>query len=434
MRIRWLPRVAAVAVAGLLCLPALLTAQTRRIAVLTFDQSAVAGGFNEVFGRDNVNVGRSLANLVARRLGEAGGFEIVEVSGAIPFTMDPAAAAAAGRGAGADAVLAGSIQAYGSQSSTAGVRGPRIGGVRLGAGRRSTVAAVMVEVRLIDVRSSTMLGVIPAQQTANRSGLALFAEVPDLISADGMIDMSREEFSRSLIGEATNAAVAQLVRDVVAARDRIGAVAAPAPAAPVVAAPAVAAPVVTGPAVMPTGPLAWVPYQFRGTEHFRYTVTRTEDNRTENGFYQLDLEPAGQGQARMRVQSQLGTDASSATVTVPMGQGGSGQPMMGMGMGQLMAMGPIGIMLFNPTGWMFLYGRQMNVGDEWSSTSDGETVSVRVESTCSHAGQGGYKTAMRQNNQLRHESCLAQSVALPLRVLVADDDSRMEMTLTEYRP
>jgi curli biogenesis system outer membrane secretion channel CsgG len=415
-----------------------LEAQTRKIAVLTFDQSQVQGGFRETFGRADVNIGRSLANFLASRLGQSPGVEIVEVSGAIPFTMDPGSAAAAGRSVGADAVIAGSIMLYGSESGTAGVRGPSVGGIRLGAGRRTTVAAVSLEARLVDVASAQLIGVFPAQQTASRSGLALFAQVPGIISSDGIIDMTRDDFQRSLLGEATTATVTALLGELRGSLARIGTMAAPAPAAP--AAVAVAAPVAPGPVVpagpvaMPTGPLAWVPYQFRGTERFRYAVTRTEGRTSETGFYQLDLEPAGTGQSRMRVQSQLGSDASSSTLTVPTGQGAGGQPMMSMGMGQLMAMGPLGMVLFNPTGWMFLYGRQLSVGDEWSTTSDGETVSVRVESTCSHAGVGGYKTVMRQNNQVRHESCLAQGVALPTRVLIVDDDTRIEMTLTEYRP
>ncbi len=412
------------------------TAQTptRKVAVLSFDQRTVADGFNDLFGRGDVDVGRSLARLVARRLAEAGGFEIVEVSGAVPLEADPATAAAAARSVGADAVIAGSLLAYGSQSATAGVRGPGVGGVRLGIGRRTTVAAVSLEARLIDVRSGTLLAMIPAQTTANRSGLALFARVPGLISADGVIDMTREEFSRTLIGEATGTAVQQLVTEVSASRDRIGAVeAAPPPAMAVSAAPmAAAAPGMV--AAAPGGPFAWAPYTFRGTEHFRYTVTRTEDRQVHNGFYQLDLQPAGTGQVRMRVQGQLGEDSFSNTVTVPVATEGGNPMAMGMGFGQLMAMGPIGIALFNPGSWMFLYGRQLTIGDEWSQSSGGESYSVKVEDACGHGGQNGVRVVTRVNGQVQMESCLAQQVALPLRVLIVDEDSRMEMTLTEYRP
>src|SRR5205085_1806461 len=106
-----------------------VVAQTKKVAVLTFDQRQVSSGFNDTFGRSDVNVGRSLANLVARRLADAGGYEIVEVSAVVPFEASPSAAAAAARSVGADAVIAGSILGFGSTSGTAGVSGPSIGGV-----------------------------------------------------------------------------------------------------------------------------------------------------------------------------------------------------------------------------------------------------------------------------------------------------------------
>ena len=418
----------------------------KKIAVLTFDQRQVQNGFNDTFGRTDVNLGRSLANLIGRRVGDAGGFTIVEVSTIVPYEADPSVAAAAGRSVGADAVIAGSILGFGSQSGTAGVSGPSVGGVRLGIGRRTTVAVVSMEARLIDVASGQMLALIPASQTANRSGLALFARVPGLISADGIIDMTKDEFQRSLLGEATNAAVAQLVTGVSGQTSRIGTMGAPsAPAAPSAsastpmranAAPAVAmsAGVPTGAVAIPSGPFAWAPYQFRGSEHFRYEVRQTEDNETKNGFYSLDFTPAGTGNVRMAVRGQLGDDETSNTVTLPVAQ--PGQPVqMGMGMGQLMAMGPLGIMLFNPTSWIMLGGRQLTIGDEWSNRSGGESMSVKVERGCEHAGQGGVLVVTKVNNNVASESCLSPNVALPLRILMqSEGGNRMEMMLTEYRP
>lgn len=427
------------ALLGAAALPASLTAQApKKLAVLTFNQSQVSNGFNDLFGRSDVNVGRSLANLIARRLAEGGGWTIVEVQATAPFDTDPGAAAAAGRSVGADAVLAGTLLGYGTQSGTAGVSGPRIGGVRLGIGRRTTVAGVSLESRLIDVASGTMLAMIPATQSANHSGLALFARVPGLISSDGIIDMTKDDFAHSLIGEATNAAVGMIVTGVNDARGRIGAMGAAAPAAPrTPAAPMVAmsAGVPSGAIAMPSGPFAWAPYQFKGTEHFRYQVTQTDDGQTKNGFYQLEFSPAGAGQVRMRVQGQLGDESSSNTVTMPVAQ--PGQPVqMGMGMGQLMAMGPIGIMLFNPTSWIMLGGRQLTIGDEWSQSSGGESMSIKVDRGCEHAGQGGVLVVTRANGAVVQESCLSPNVALPLRTLIQGehDGSRIEMMLTEYRP
>jgi len=414
---------------------------TKKIAVLTFDQRQVQNNMNEVFGRSDVALGRSLANLVAQQLGQAGGWEIVQISTSLPFDLDPTAAANAGRSVGADAVLTGSIIGYGSGSSTAGVSGPSVGGVRLGIGRRTTTAAVVIEGRLIDVASSTLLGMVPAQAQASRSGTAITVHVPNLISADGVIDMSRQDFRETLVGEVTYQAVGSLVRDLGNERARVGAVQA---APPVAAAPAMAAPVVAavpaGPAVAvaPGAPFAWTPYAFRGTEHFRYTVVKTEGRDNENGYYQLDLTPGAQpNQVRMRVQGQVGDDSYSNTVTVPVAQTqpGAMPGMQMMGFSQLMALGPLGMVLFNPGSWMFLYGHELTIGDEWSQRNGNESFSVRVESTCSFAGQTGVQVITRENDQVRQESCIAAGVALPLRVLtISDDNDRIEMTLTEYHP
>jgi hypothetical protein len=176
-------------------------------------------------------------------------------------------------------------------------------------------------------------------------------------------------------------------------------------------------------------PFAWAPYQFNGTEHFRYDVRQTEDGITESGFYQLDLEPAGPGQVRMQVSGQLGDDSYSSTVTT-----GTGTQGMMMGYPQFMTMGPVGLMLFNPMSWMAIQGRQLTLGDGWSSSQDGETMEARVESQCQAAGQSGMLLVFRENGAVRTQSCLAPDVALPIQTSMHDDDMVIELTLVEYRP
>ena len=431
---RVLAVVCASAILGVAASPRCVDAQQRKkVLVIDFDQQQVSGGLREVFGRENVNVGRSLARLVAARLAQTG-FEIAQSSGAVPFTVDAGAAAAAGRAAGADAVVAGTVIAYGSASGTAGVGGPRIGGLRLNVGRRTTAAVVTLEARLVDVSSGTLLGVVPATAQGTRSGLAVTVDVPDIVDASGVIDMTRDDFRRTLIGQFTDSSVSQLVTGLGEMRGRIGAVAPP-PAMPVAAAAPMAAAAPSGPVVYPSGPFAWAPYQFRGTEHFRYQVQQTERGQAAQGFYQLDLQPAGVGQARMTVQGQVGANSFQSSVTMPVGAVGMSPPQMMMTFMPLAQSGPLFVALFNPTAWMLLGGRQLTVGDGWQSTEGGETRSVRVESQCAHAGWGGVLVVFRENDAVRQESCLSPSVALPLRVLMAlRRGDRIEMTLTEFRP
>jgi hypothetical protein len=120
---------------------------------------------------------------------------------------------------------------------------------------------------------------------------------------------------------------------------------------------------------------------------------------------------------------------------MPLAEGGLSMPQMMMTFMPLSGSGPLFVALFNPTSWIVFGGRQLAIGDGWQNTQDGETVSVRVESQCTAAGQGGFLVVFRENAQVRQESCLSPAVALPLRVLlVQSDGDRIEMTLTEYRP
>jgi curli biogenesis system outer membrane secretion channel CsgG len=281
MRLHWMSRTVAALAAALLAVS--LRAQTppKKILVLDFDQTQVQANFRDIFGQPNVNVGRSIAQFLASRLGGSTGLQAVQTTGSLPFTMDPSAAAAAGRANHADAVIAGSIIVYGSASGTAGVGvGPRIGSIRLNIGRRTTVVAVQLEVRLIDVASGQLIGVLPANAQGTRSGLAIGVEVGRLIDASGFIDMTRYEFRHTAIGEYTDSTVSQLAVGVTGMADRIGNMAPPPPPVAAAAPTAPAAPVApaapaapSGPVVYPSGPFAYAPWQFRGTEHFRYTVS-----------------------------------------------------------------------------------------------------------------------------------------------------------------
>ncbi len=443
MPMRWMRRSAAVFAAAAFAVPARAQTPSKKVLVLDFDQTRVQANFHDIFGTANVNVGRSIAQFLANRLGAQVGLEAVQSTGSMPFTMDPSAAAAAGRASHADAVIAGSIIIYGSASGTAGVGvGPRLGGMRLNVGRRTTIVAVQLEARVIDVASGQLLGVLPASAQGSRSGLAIGVEVGRLIDASGFIDMTRDEFRHTAIGEFTDSTVSQLSVGLEGMRDRIGNVAPPVTpvAAPAAMAPPAGPPVAAGPpgpvgpVVYPSGPFAYAPWQFKGTEHFHYTVSAVESNgQPQSGFYTLDLAPVGGGAVRMNVAGQLGTDSWSNTVTIQPNQAQG--PGAFMTFAPLMGMGPLGATLFSPASVMMFQGHQLTMGDGWSNSSRGQTMSMKVEAQCSYGGQGGLNLVTRHNDQVVMETCVAPDVALPLRSLVqGDHGERFELVLTEYHP
>ncbi len=384
------------------------SAQDRQVVVPPFEQRNVLSSIEEVFGGE-ADIGEKIAELVRARLRERG----------IEVTNDDS---------GAHGTVAGAITVFGRAEGGGEVAGVSVRGVRVGLGRRREKAFVVLEARLRDAGRGQIVSVVTGRGESDRSGTDLFARTRRFDIAS--IDLTSEEFTETSIGEATHQAVDELADQIADATDELGAAPAEAaPADPAPAAPTTPPAAAAAPAGGTVAPFAWAPYQFNGTEHFRYDVTQTDGGRTESGFYQMDLEPAGPDQVRIQVSGQLGEDSYSSTVTT-----GTGTQGMMMGYPQFMTMGPVGLMLFNPMSWMVLQGRQLTIGDGWSSSSGGETLEVRVERHCQAGGQSGMLVVFRQNGVMRTQSCLAPEVALPVQTSMHDDDTVIELTLVEYRP
>jgi hypothetical protein len=372
----------------------------KRVEVQPFDQLAVASSIEEVFG-GQYDLGKGIAELVKKRL--------------------VALKAVAAEDGQFDGRVEGTIIYFGKESGRGEAAGVSVGGMRVGLGRKREVALVMLEARLIDAASGQIVTLVAGQGTSDKGGWDVAAKTRggfDLAT----VDLSGETFRKSAIGEATHKGVDELAKGMTGAMRELGTISVDAP----VVAPT--GPVMTG--AMAMGGVGWVPYMFKGTEHFRYDVKQTDSREAKTGSYQLSLQPAGENRVRMAVAGSLGDDAYSSTVTT-----GIGPDAMQMGMNQFMALGPIGVTLFNPFAWMMFAGRELTLGDGWSYTGDGASVSVQVERECSHGGQSGLAVVVRQNSALVQEACVAKDVALPLRVFIqSDDETAIEMTLVEYRP
>jgi hypothetical protein len=378
----------------------------KRVVVRTFDDQNVTSSVENVFGGE-YDLGRGIAALMRTRL-EQEGLGVVE------------------READAHGTVSGAVLIFGREEAKADVGGVSLGRLRVGVGRRREIAIVLLEAQLLDA-GGQLVGVATGRGESTRGGTNVFAR---LKGGDDLarIDLSSDEFRETAIGEATYKAVEELSRELASQADALGTVAPVAAAEPTPPAEP-AAPIAAPPPGGPVGTFAWAPYQFRGTERFRYDVRQTEDGDTQSGFYQLDLEPAGQGRVRMKVTGRLGDESYSSTVTTGVGPEG-----IQMGMGQFVTLGPIGITLFNPLAWMMFSGRELAVGDGWSYSGGGESVAIQVERECSQAGQRGLLTVLRTNGEIQQESCVARDVALPLRTLMREDGWVVELKLVEYRP
>lgn len=177
-----------------------------------------------------------------------------------------------------------------------------------------------------------------------------------------------------------------------------------------------------------SGPFTWGMYGFKGTEHFRYNVQQRDGNENKTGSYTFDARPAGGGRFTLSVAGNLGSDSYSSTVTLGPNEG---VPMM-----QLIALGPVGLALFNPVWMLLLGGHQWEIGNGWQQTQNGKTTSFKVESACSQAGVSGARGVWREDQQVLMDMCVSPNVGLPLAVTFNGDDgsSSTAMQLVEFRP
>lgn len=411
-----------------------LVAQKKKLAVMDFDYSQIRSSVTDIFGSD-VDVGKAIADLVYAALQKNGSYDLAPRQPTPAANRQNAGAAQTlAQQTGADVVVMGTVVAYGKQTGqTAGIS---IGGI--GIGKKTTIAFVSLSTQLVTAASPAPAAMAAGQGDAKGSGTSLLGNVNVAgLAANGEVNMSNGDYQKTIIGQATRKAVDDLTASIVSNAGSIAS-AKPAPAVPAMptAAAAAAVPVAaaTGPLppayTTPIGaPFMWVPYNFQGTEHFKYTVSLVEDHVTKPGLYTLDASKSG-ANIQINVVWSLGTDHGTGTLILVPGQ------MMMISPMQYMSLGPAGALLFNPMLGMYFGGQQWVVGSGWSTTHDGETIEFKVESTCTAAGVQGAHGVMRKNGTVFMDMCVSPNVGLPLSETFNHDDGSANFTMTaiEFHP
>ncbi|HYK11024.1 MAG TPA: CsgG/HfaB family protein [Gemmatimonadales bacterium] len=411
-----------------------LAAQKKKIAVMDFDYSQVRSSVSDVFGSD-VDVGKAIADLVYAALQKNGSYDLAPRQPTPAANrQNPGAAQTLAQQTGADVVVMGTVAAYGKQTGqTAGIS---IGG--FGLGKKTTIAFVQLSTQLITAAAPTPAAMAAGQGDAKGSGTSLLGNVNVAgLAANGEVKMSGGDYQKTIIGQATQKAVDDLTASVVSNAGSITP-AKPAPTMPSMPSmPSAAAPATSSvpsgplPAAYTTpvsGPFMWVPYNFQGTEHFKYTVSMVENRVPTPGIYTLDASKNGSN-VQVNVVWSLGADHGTGTLIF--------QPGMAMiSPMQLMSLGPAGALLFNPAlGFMFA-GQQWVPGSGWSQTHNGETVEFKVEGNCSGAGVQGSHGVVRKNGNVVWDMCVAPNVGLPLAETFNNDNGSANFTMTavEFHP
>jgi curli biogenesis system outer membrane secretion channel CsgG len=230
---RWFNRLAVCASAAALLWAAPLGAQSSRptVALMNFDY----GTINNWWG-GNQDIGAGIADLIVDGLVDDGSFRVIErkrlqaILAEQNFSnserADPSAKAVAaiGKAAGVKYLIVGSITKFGTENSNKGVSGGGFGS-KFGVGsvgKSEGKATVAITARVIDVTTGEIMASAKGEGTSKRSGLMLGGAGGGGGGAGGGgINFGSSNFKDTIIGEATEAAVKNVVAQLVAKKDRI---------------------------------------------------------------------------------------------------------------------------------------------------------------------------------------------------------------------
>ncbi|MBI4445011.1 MAG: curli production assembly protein CsgG [Acidobacteria bacterium] len=205
-------------------------AQKKRVAILDFDFGTV-----HRWWEGNWDIGKGIADLVVTELVTDGTYRVIERK-ALDAIMaeqnlsnsnraDSTTAAKIGKLLGVNAIIVGSITQFGTEE-----KGMKIGGIGggwggFGGGKVGTSkgkATVAIDARLIDVNTGEILAVAKGKGESSRSGLLLAGGGAGSGGfGGGGIDMGSKDFRETIIGEATQAAVVTLAKQLVAQNEKL---------------------------------------------------------------------------------------------------------------------------------------------------------------------------------------------------------------------
>ena len=206
----------------------------RRVAVLDFDYATVHSYVTDIWGSD-VDIGKGIASMLLTELVQNGTYSVIERTQVDRILneqnlqqdgrADASTAAKLGRLLGVDAIIIGSITQFGRDDKKLGVGGGKIGfhGIGIGGlGKKSSKATVAIDARIVNIGTGEILAVAQGKGESKRSGLTLAGAGGGGGGVlGGVLDMSSSDFGSTILGEATRAAVTDLVTALAAAAPKI---------------------------------------------------------------------------------------------------------------------------------------------------------------------------------------------------------------------
>ena len=218
----------------LLLLAATAAAQKKRVAVLDFEYGTVAPNVYAIFG-GQYDIGVGIRDLMVEKLVQGGVYSVIERAALDKILQEqnfsnsdranPASAAKLGQLLGVDAIIIGSITEFGRDDKNTKINTGgfgRFGAALGGVGRSKAKAVTAITARMIDVNTAEILGVSTGVGESTREGTSLAGfGAGGGGGGGGAIDMTSSNFANTIIGEATNQAVAPVARELEGYSDRI---------------------------------------------------------------------------------------------------------------------------------------------------------------------------------------------------------------------
>ena len=200
-------------------------AQKKRVAVMDFDYATVQTYVQQIFG-SNQDVGKGIVDLLVDKLVADGTYSVIERKALDKILAeqnfsnsdraDSSTAAKIGKVLGVDAIITGSITQFGRDDKSTAVGGGALGGVtgRFGIGgvkKSKATAVVAVTARIINTSTAEILASATGKGESERSGTGLLGAGGSSAGlGGGGLDMRSSNFGATILGEATNKAVADL--------------------------------------------------------------------------------------------------------------------------------------------------------------------------------------------------------------------------------
>ena len=224
----------AVLILAATCIAAPVAAQSSRptVAVLDLDYGTV-----ERWWEANWDVGKGIADLIVDELVNDGAYRVIErkrldaILAEQNFSnsdrADPSAATVAkvGKALGVKYLIVGSITKFGTEKKDTKVGGGGWGGGGFGLGKVGTSkgkANVGVTCRVIDTTTGEIMASAKGAGESSRSGLLLGGGGGKWGGAGmGEIDMGSSDYRETILGEATEVAVKDVVAKLIAAKSRL---------------------------------------------------------------------------------------------------------------------------------------------------------------------------------------------------------------------